>query len=78
MGSLGRMDTSTYESFHKVSTTGIWETTSRRNNTLFVEMTKKFILKRHNRLKDFFCKAICNNDKKYIAKLINVVANVVN
>ena len=77
MGSLGKMDTSTYESFHKISTTGIWETTSRRNDSLFLEMTKTFIIRRHSRLKTFFCKAICKDNEKNITKFYNVVPNIV-
>jgi len=37
-GSLIHTDTSTFESFHKTATTGIWRKTSKRHNGLFQEM----------------------------------------
>jgi len=38
-GSLTHMDTSTFEAYHKVATTGIWRrTASKRHNGLFHEM----------------------------------------
>ena len=77
LGSLGKIDTSTYESFHKISTTGIWEKTSRKNDSLFIEMTKKMMSVRHNRLKDSFSNAMIKVHNKYIAKLRKVPPNVV-
>jgi len=37
-GSLIHMDTCTFESYHKIATTGIWNRTSKRHNALFHEM----------------------------------------
>ena len=71
-GSLGKIDTSTFESFHKVSTTGIWEKTSRKNDTLFVEMTRKFITYRHNKCKTFLSNVLGEDREKYITKLKNL------
>ena len=77
LGSLSKIDTSTYESFHKISTTGIWEKTSRKNDSLFLEMTKKMMAVRHNRLKDFFCNVFTKDNNNYIAKLRKVPLNFV-
>jgi len=49
-GSLNHLDTGTFESFHKVGTTAIWEKTSKRHNTLFEEMTRHIIMYDHQRL----------------------------
>jgi len=49
-GSLIHMDTSTFESFHKVATTAIWQKTSKRHNALFLEMTNGIMLHDYNRL----------------------------
>jgi hypothetical protein len=49
-GSLNHLDTGTYESFHKIGTTGVWENTSKRHNTLFEEMTHKISMYDYQRL----------------------------
>jgi len=49
-GSLNHLDTGTFESFHKVGTTAIWEKTSKRHNTLFQEMTRQINVYDYHRL----------------------------
>jgi len=49
-GSLLHLDTSTYESFHKVATTAIWQRTSKRHNGLFQEMINNIIQNDYHRL----------------------------
>jgi len=51
-GSLLHLDTSTYESFHKVATTAIWQRTSKRHNGLFQEMINNIIQHDFHRLHD--------------------------
>jgi len=49
-GSLNHLDTGTFESYHKIGTTKVWETTSKRHNTLFEEMTQKVMMHDYQRI----------------------------
>lgn len=49
-GSLLHMDTSTFESYHKVATTAIWQKTSKRHNGLFYEMINGIMQYDFNRM----------------------------
>ena len=49
-GSLNHLDTGTYESYHKVATTNIYQGTSKRYNGLFLEMINGILLCDYNRL----------------------------
>ena len=49
-GSLNHLDTGTYESYHKLATTGIYQSTSKRHNGLFREMINGIMQSDHNRM----------------------------
>jgi len=60
-GSLIHLDTGTFESYHKIGTTGVWGQTSKRHGTLIEEMTAKIIMRDYQRI----CKVrdqIVNNE----------------
>jgi len=49
-GSLIHLDTSTFESYHKIGTTGIWNKTSKRHSAIFEEMTQRISIHDYQRL----------------------------
>jgi len=49
-GSLIHLDTSTFESYHKIGTTGIWNKTSKRHSSIFEEMTERISIHDYQRL----------------------------
>jgi len=52
-GSLIHLDTSTFESYHKIGTTGIWNKTSKRHSAIFEEMTQRISVHDYQRLLKF-------------------------
>ena len=74
-GSLIHLDTGTFESYHKVATTGIYNGTSKRYNGLFEEMIKGIMKCDYNRLMDNIEKIVTEGTK--FADIKNPSINVV-